>query len=117
MSRASTPAAAAGEWLTVKLRYKHPESAASLEVAKPLPADALGKPVGPDFRFAAAVAEFGLLLRDSPYKGEASYDRVVTAAEAAVGSDPGGHRAEFVGLARKARRTVQDVRDDKVAGR
>ena len=99
-----TEAAASGEWLTAKMRYKHPESAESLELAKPLPGDAAGKPASRDLMFAAAVAEFGMLLRDSPYKGQASWDRVLATAEASVGTDRGGHRQEFTGLVRKARK-------------
>jgi Ca-activated chloride channel family protein len=107
-----TPEAATGEWLTVKMRYKHPESAASLELAKPLAADALAKSASSDFRFAAAVAEFGLLLRDSPYKGRANYDRVLATAEANLGPDPAGHRAEFTSLVRKARQHVKATREE-----
>lgn len=112
-----TEAAMSGEWLTAKMRYKHPESAESLELAKPLPGEALGGPASRDFAFAAAVAEFGMLLRDSPYKGRASWDRVLTAAEANVGADPGGHRREFAGLVRKARRLAQAAAEEPVAGR
>jgi Ca-activated chloride channel family protein len=102
-----TKAAATGEWLTAKMRYKHPESAQSLELARPLSGEALGKPMARDFALAAAVAEFGMLLRDSPYKGQANWDRVLSAAEASVGADPGGHRHEFTGMVRKARKLVQ----------
>ena len=56
-----------------------------------------------DFRFASAVAEFGLLLRDSPYKGNARFDAVIERANGAIGADPNGHRKEFVDLARKAK--------------
>jgi len=109
----TAPAAATDEWLTAKMRYKHPESLTSLELVKPLTGDSLGKSVSADFRFAAAVAEFGMLLRDSQYKGSSNYDHVLTTAEANLGTDPGGHRAEFTTLVRQARRLTQDVRDDK----
>jgi len=59
--------------------------------------------MGEDFRFAAAVAEFGLVLRDSPYKGTASLDGAIKQAEGAKQYDPNGHRAEFVGLVQKAK--------------
>lgn len=93
----------AGDWLTVKMRYKHPEEEKSLELSQPLPAGKFGQPVNGDFRFAAAVAEFGLLLRESPYKGQASFDRVLKAAGENLGADPGAHRAEFIGMVRQAR--------------
>lgn len=55
-----------------------------------------------DFRFAMAVAEFGLLLRDSPYKAQANWAQVVTLGKMAKGADPEGDRAEFVKLAELA---------------
>jgi Ca-activated chloride channel family protein len=97
-------AAKSGEWLTVKMRYKHPADAKSLELSAALPGDALGKPVSEDFRFAAAVAEFGMLLRDSPHKGEANYDRVVKEATATVGDDTHRHRNQFVELVKLAQK-------------
>jgi Ca-activated chloride channel family protein len=112
-----TEAAASGEWLTAKMRYKHAESATSLELVKSLAGEASGKPASGDFAFAAAVAEFGMLLRDSPYKGRSSWDRVLAAAEANVGTDPGGHRREFAGLVRKARKLVQVAAEKPVAER
>jgi len=51
---------------------------------------------------ASAVAEFGLLLRDSRYKGRASFESVLQRAEAARGSDREGYRGEFLQLVRKA---------------
>jgi Ca-activated chloride channel family protein len=55
-----------------------------------------------EFRFSAAVAEFGLLLHDSDYKGNASYTSVLNHAVQAAGPDDAGYRQEFVGLIRKA---------------
>ena len=55
-----------------------------------------------NFRFSAAVAEFGLLLRDSDHKGEATYDQVLTLAQASVGQDVEGYRREFVELVETA---------------
>ena len=97
------------DWLTVKMRYKHPLADTSLELVKPLAGEALGKPVNDDFRFAASVAEFGLLLRDSPYKGQAEFDRVIRTSEAARGTDTAGHRAEFTGLVKQAKRLTPAV--------
>jgi Ca-activated chloride channel family protein len=101
------PAAAAdsGEWLTVKLRYKDPEADTSKLLSQPLAGDvpALAK-TSADFRFAAAVASFGMLLRDSKYRGEGSYAFVRKLAKAAQGADPGGHRAGFLELVAAAER-------------
>jgi Ca-activated chloride channel family protein len=56
-----------------------------------------------DFRFAAAVSAFGMLLRDSEHRGDATADRVLGLARGALGDDPGGYRGEFVRLAERWR--------------
>ena len=56
-----------------------------------------------DFRFAAAVAGYGMLLRDSPHKGGANWALVHEVATEGKGEDRDGYRAEFVGLVEKAR--------------
>jgi Ca-activated chloride channel family protein len=105
--RPAEPAEAADgpEWLTVKLRYKDPESEASKLLSQPLagaPRELARAPR--DFRFAAAVASFGMLLRGSEYRGEASYALVRKLAAGAVGEDRNGHRAEFLALVDAAER-------------
>jgi len=56
-----------------------------------------------DYRFAAAVAEVGMLLRNSEFKAKASFEQAVKIAKAARGNDEDGYRAEFVRLAESAR--------------
>ena len=56
-----------------------------------------------NFKFASSVAAFGMLLRGSKHKGQASYDRVLELARASTGADLNGYRAEFVKLAETAR--------------
>jgi Ca-activated chloride channel family protein len=56
-----------------------------------------------DFRFATAVAAFGMLLRDSPNNGQTSYEDVIHLARSAMDSDEQGYRAEFINLVRQAR--------------
>ncbi|MFO0826506.1 MAG: DUF3520 domain-containing protein, partial [Gemmataceae bacterium] len=70
------------------------------------------KPMSEDFRFAAAVAEFGLVLRDSPYKGNATIAEVQTLAESAVKFDPNGHRKEFLDLVRTATGLKQRIANE-----
>ena len=55
-----------------------------------------------DFKFAASVAAFGLILRDSIHRGSSTLDGVTESAGEALGTDPGGYRAEFVELVRCA---------------
>jgi Ca-activated chloride channel family protein len=52
--------------------------------------------------FASAVAEFGMLLRNSQYKGTASYDDVIVRAKEYKGKDDNGYRAEFIQLVEKS---------------
>jgi Ca-activated chloride channel family protein len=94
-------AAASGEVLTLKLRYKDPEAAGSRELVEVLRAGL--KPPSQNFRFAMAVTEFGLLLRDSEFKGSSSYDEVVALAESSLGKDEDGRRAEFLALVKQTR--------------
>jgi Ca-activated chloride channel family protein len=100
-----TPAKTAGnadEWLTVKMRYKHPDGETSKELAAILKGTGSGQG-SEDFRFASAVVEFGLLLRESPFKGNANYDAIIDRAVGANGYDPNGHRKEFVEMVKKAK--------------
>jgi Ca-activated chloride channel family protein len=91
------------ELLNVKVRYKPPASDVSTMFEAPLvDRGATFESASQDFRFAAAVAGFGMILRDSPHKGSITYDRVRRIALGAEGSDPNGYRREFVGLVNKA---------------
>jgi secreted protein with Ig-like and vWFA domain len=97
---AAVPANASEEMLTVRLRHKLPEADTSTRQDVPF-IDRGGRitEASEDFRFAAAVAEFGLLLRDSPHKGRATWESVLSLAESALGDDRFGYRKEFLGLA------------------
>jgi Ca-activated chloride channel family protein len=55
-----------------------------------------------DFKFAAAVAEFGMLLRDSEHKGSGTFAAVLEWAQQGKGGDTNGYRAGFIELVRKA---------------
>jgi len=56
----------------------------------------------PDFRFASAVAEFGLLLRESKYRKNASYRDVIDTVRQTLGEDQDGLRSELIDLVKKA---------------
>ena len=96
------------ELLTVKLRWKQPEGDASTLDEVPL-VDRGGafEQASADLRFAGAVAAFGMVLRNSEYKGEATLPLVAKIAAGALGPDRGGYRAEFLDLVRKAE-TLRD---------
>ena len=94
----------ADELLMVKLRYKQPDGDTSTLIEMPLEDTGQAfETMSEDFRFAASVAAFGMILRGSPYKGVATLDGIIEAASAARGDDANGYRAEFVQLARTAR--------------
>ncbi|MBX7083952.1 MAG: VWA domain-containing protein [Nannocystaceae bacterium] len=99
--RTPTAASASGELMNVKIRYKQPEGDESTMLQVPVRATARATP-SEDFRFAAAVAEFGLLLRDSKYKGRASWAATIELARGSIGHDRDGDRHEFVRMAQAA---------------
>ena len=99
-----TRSAKSGELLTLKLRYKQPERHRSQLLELTLDDSARSfDAASRDFRFAAAVAAFGMVLRDSPYKGAASFDKTLAWAGRSLGADEQGLRGEFLGLVSKAR--------------
>jgi Ca-activated chloride channel homolog len=106
-----TERAQSGEMLTVRLRYKEPDGQTSrlLEIAAKDSGAEFDKATT-DFRFAASVAAFGLVLRNSPHRGDATLGAVEKYAASAIGQDPDGYRAEFLDLVRKARGIATDKR-------
>ena len=103
----SPPSAFEDELLYVKVRYKDPDGAESKLLAHAV-ADRSRSP-SRSFRFAAAVAGFGMLLRDSPHAGGFTSDDVISLAERGRGDDPRGYRGEFI-------RLVETVRDLDLLG-
>lgn len=91
----------AGDLVKLKFRYKPPTGEqASLLVEKVVPAVCAAK-MSDNFNFASAVAEFGLLLRNSAYKGTATWNQVITNASNGLSKDAEGYRAEFLGMVKK----------------
>ena len=89
------------EWLTVKFRYKAPKESQSKLIVHPVKQNSVGI-VSNNLPFSAAVASFGMILRDSEYKGESSYELVKRLASRAKGEDKLGYRAEFLKLVEQA---------------
>ena len=90
--------------MTVKLRYKAPDGDQSQLIEVPVVDE--GERLGErraDFKFASGVAAFGLLLKDSAYKGGATWELVRQLALEGKGADPLGYRGEFIQLVDKAR--------------
>lgn len=91
------------ELLTIKLRYKQPDGETSILIDKPERGRLIPlSQTSDNFRFSAAVAQFGLLLRGSEFKGNANIDQVVSMARDSRGNDDEGFRSEFIQLVRTA---------------
>jgi Ca-activated chloride channel family protein len=94
---------ASAEVLAVKLRFKQPDGDSS--VLREVPLAARGgafAEASADLRFAASVAAFGMLLRESGFAGDATFAWVATTAAKSLGTDAGGWRTEFLDLVRRA---------------
>lgn len=84
--------------LQIKIRYKKPTEDTSILFIKGM-ADTDNQGISSEnYEFAAAVAEYGMLLRGSPYKGQASYEQVLKMARDGKGKDKDGYRGEFIKL-------------------
>ena len=97
----------ADELLTIKLRYKKPDGITSMLLERPV--RRYGDEIGgssENLRFAAAVAEFGMILIDSEFKGSATLDGAAKLARSARGEDEDGYRSELIRLIS----TVKDMR-------
>jgi len=109
------------EIMTVKLRYKAPDGDVSKLIEHPVKDEHITiAKTSDNFRFAAAVAQFGLLLRDSEFKSEASYASVISLAKKAKGNDDEGYRSEFIRLVENARllaktKPVTDDENEKIS--
>ena len=86
------------ELLQVKIRYKQPKEDKSMLFVKGIGDTESNVRPSEKFRFAAAVAEYAMLLRNSEFKGQSSYGQVVEMAKGAKGKDEEGYRAEFIKL-------------------
>jgi len=90
------------EWMEVRLRYKNPDENTSQKIVTVITQQDLIKEPSETFRYAAAVAEFGLLLTDSEYKAFSSWNTVKERAKNAVGDDSEGYRSNFLKLVHQA---------------
>jgi Ca-activated chloride channel family protein len=105
--RETSDAASEDEILTLKLRYKAPDGDTSTLISFPLTDEGLKmKELSGDFRFASAVAEFGMILRGSKYKGAGDLKLVRELATSGKGADKNGYRAEFLQLLDKAEKLL-----------
>ncbi|MEM9543515.1 MAG: VWA domain-containing protein [Cyanobacteria bacterium P01_E01_bin.42] len=96
------------ELMEVKLRYKQPDRDTSQLLAYPI--EDIEKPfneTSENFKFSAAVASFGMVLRDSPDRGRASFAGVLKLAKESQGVDLEGYRAEFIRLVQASQKLAK----------
>lgn len=101
---ATVPDAASNELMLVKLRYKLPQDSTSQLITQTIQDNNLNIDQVPstNLKFAAAVATFGMVLRDSEYKGNSNYDLVLKLATQSKGEDQEGYRDEFIRLVKNS---------------
>jgi Ca-activated chloride channel family protein len=98
------------ELMTVKIRYKAPDKDESKMISRIVSAQtSQWENASIDFRFAAAVAGYGMLLRNSEFKQNANYKRVLNWAENAQGRDKEGYRSEFLKMVRSSGLLAKDL--------
>jgi Ca-activated chloride channel family protein len=91
------------EIMNVKIRYKTPEGFKSKLIEHPVDNSAIAvRKTSGNFRFAAAVAQFGMLLSNSEFKQNASFESTILLAQDASGNDKEGYRKEFINLIKSA---------------
>lgn len=106
-AKPSSDADESGEMLTLKLRYKQPDEDVSTKLEFPITDNGQSfAKASTDFKFASAVASFGMLLRHSQHQGHTSFSAVEEIANEGVGKDKHGYRAEFLQLVRQAKQFV-----------
>ncbi len=97
---------ATDELLTLKLRYKKPEAQESILMEIPFTdTGASFADASLDFRFASSVASFGMILRDSDFRGESNLPAIIETASSSIGPDQYGYRKEFLQLVKAYEKT------------
>ena len=91
------------DFLLLKMRYKEPDEDISKYMDTFMTSANIKTEMSLNMGFASAVAEFGMLLRDSKFKADSSYDSVSQRAQANIGNDPFGFRGEFLEMVAKAK--------------
>jgi Ca-activated chloride channel homolog len=102
------------ELATIQFRYKKPDGTKSILMTEIIPqAVTPVSETSNNFRFSAAVAGFGMILRNSEFKGSMDYDRVLGLARGAKGSDNDGYRAEFIRLVELSENGLTSMNGDE----
>lgn len=109
-------ASAGKELMTIKLRYKKPDGLKSRLLEHPVSdAPKNWRDASENFRFAAAVAGYGMLLRKSEFAGNLNYQTIQQMAKTAIGTDKEGYRKEFLKLVSRTSRLGKDEIDEDLS--
>lgn len=112
--QATSWTSSSNELATIKLRYKEPTGSESKLLSYPVQNSKTEvAQTSPDFKFAAAVASFGMILRDSPYKGDSKIETAIKLAQEGMGNDSNGYRAEFISLMHKSKPLLVQIESSK----
>lgn len=95
------------EWLTISIRYKEPDEDESVLLQYPVDDSSCTNRPSDDWRFAAAAAEFGLIVTDSEYRGEASFEHVIDSLKELELDDD--YKEEFYSLVKKLDRNSWEL--------
>ncbi|HEX6643637.1 MAG TPA: YfbK domain-containing protein, partial [Gemmatimonadales bacterium] len=104
------------EWLTVKLRYKPLDADRSRLMTRAVEDRDASRELSGDFAFAAGVAAFGMVLRESEHRGSASFGQALELARRGRGADEHGYRAEFIRLVETAQSLGIAMREERSRG-
>lgn len=104
---AATTGEYSDELFEVRIRYKDPGEGVSKLITEPVKVDRISGQNTSDFNFAASVAGFGHLLRNSEYKGDIIIDDVLELARDSMGKDKGGYRKEYVELLKQYKNIIR----------
>ncbi|HTN06872.1 vWA domain-containing protein [Agriterribacter sp.] len=110
------------ELMTIKFRYKDPDGEKSKLIQHPVVDGHIALThTSHNFRFAAAVAQFGMLLTRSAFMQQSSYNNVLALANSAIGTDQEGYRKGFLELVRRAgtlaKKEKRVEKEDELVGR
>jgi len=95
------------ELLTVKFRYKEPDGTKSKLITRTVKKGV--RNASDNLNWATAVAGFGMILRDSEFKQDLNFSKVITMAKKSKGEDKFGYRSEFIQLVELAKSISQSV--------
>lgn len=113
-NKAESKSSCSDEWATIKFSYQAPEEDMSKLIVHPIKNSGRDREnASENLRFAASLAEFGMLLRNSKFKGTGNYGNVTQMAGSAIGEDKEGYSKKFLKLVRKVSGMIAGNKNEK----